>query len=295
MRFANHDCRLVLVTQTDDKLTPTHGIDVAAASAGRFDSDPQSAYERWDELVAWARGQEVANMENTGVELLAAQIGPPVPSPRQVFAIGLNYGDHVAESQMHGPADNPATFTKFPTSLTGPFADIALPSEKVDWEVELVAVIGREASRVPASEAWQHVAGLTVGQDLSERAVQLAGSVPQFSLGKSFPGFGPIGPSLVTPDELPNPDDLRLSTAIDGETMQDGRTSQMIFDVPTLVERLSHVVRLLPGDVIFSGTPAGVGATRDPQRFLKAGERLVSTIEGIGQMIHTFRSAEVTA
>jgi 2,4-didehydro-3-deoxy-L-rhamnonate hydrolase len=295
VRFANHDDRLVLVTQTDDELTPTSGIDVAEASGDRFGSDPQSAYRHWPEIVAWARSHGDGNGCAAPVALARERLGPPAPSPRQVFAIGLNYADHAAEAQMEAPAEHPATFTKFPTSLAGPFGEIVLPGDTVDWEVELVAVIGLEASRVESSDAWRHIAGLTVGQDISERSVQLAGSVPQFSLGKSFPGFGPIGPSLVTPDELDQPDDLRLTTSIDDETVQDGRTSQMIFDIPTLVERLSHVVTLLPGDIIFSGTPAGVGAARTPPRFLTAGQTLVSRVEGIGQMRHVLRKMEAAA
>jgi 2,4-didehydro-3-deoxy-L-rhamnonate hydrolase len=284
MRFVNHNGRLVQVTGCDEALTPTAGIDIEEASGGRFSSDPQAAYERWPELLEWVQAQ-TGNGQTVG--LSHDLLGPPAPKPRQIFAIGLNYGDHAAESRMEAPSETPATFTKFQSSLTGPYGEIALPSDYVDWEVELVAIIGRIAREVTASDAWDHIAGLTVGQDLSERAVQLAGAAPQFSLGKSFPCFGPMGPALVTPEELAHRDDLRLTTLIDGETMQDGRTSQMIFDIPTLIERLSGIVTLLPGDVIFSGTPAGVGAARDPRRFLKHGETLVSEIEGIGQMSHT--------
>jgi 2-keto-4-pentenoate hydratase/2-oxohepta-3-ene-1,7-dioic acid hydratase in catechol pathway len=175
----------------------------------------------------------------------------------------------------------PAVFTKFPTCITGPVADVVLPSSKVDWEVELVVVIGTRAYRVPESDAWDHVAGLTVGQDLSERVVQMAGA-GQFSLGKSFPGFGPLGPWLVTPDEIPNRDDLEFGCAVDGETVQKSRTSDMVFSVSRLIAELSAVLPLLPGDVIFTGTPAGIGATRNPPRFLKPGEVLSSYIEGIG-------------
>jgi 2,4-didehydro-3-deoxy-L-rhamnonate hydrolase len=295
LRFANHDGRLVLVTATDDELTPTVGIDVANASGGLFDSDPQNAYQRWPELVDWASSRGNGNEPPARIALEPDRLGPPAPTPRQVFAIGLNYADHAAEARMEAPTENPATFTKFPTSLAGPFGEILLPGDQVDWEVELVAVVGVEARDVEGGEAWGHIAGLTVGQDISERSVQLAGSVPQFSLGKSFPGFSPIGPSLVTPDELRDRDDLRLTATIDGETVQDGRTSQMIFDIPTLVERLSHIVTLLPGDIIFSGTPAGVGVARDPQRFLRAGQTLVSAVEGVGQMRHVVRGAEAAA
>jgi 2,4-diketo-3-deoxy-L-fuconate hydrolase len=154
----------------------------------------------------------------------------------------------------------------------------------VDWEVELVVVIGRPAERVPEEKAWSCVAGVMAGQDLSERTVQLAGPVPQFSLGKSFPGFGPTGPWLVTPDELPDRDDLRLRCSVDGRVLQDGRTGDMIFSVPELVARISAVCPMLPGDLIFTGTPPGVGMGRKPPEFLRPGMTLVSTIEGLGEL-----------
>jgi 2-keto-4-pentenoate hydratase/2-oxohepta-3-ene-1,7-dioic acid hydratase in catechol pathway len=199
-----------------------------------------------------------------------------------VFAIGLNYRDHAAESGMPVP-DAPATFTKFPTCITGPCADVELPSTAVDWEVELVVVIGLRAHRVAEGAAWTHVAGLTVGQDLSERIVQWAGG-GQFSLGKSFPGFGPLGPCLVTPDALADADDLAIRCAVNGEVVQSSRTSDMVFGVPRLIAELSAVVPLLPGDVIFTGTPAGIGATRKPPRFLQPGDVVTSAIEGIGEL-----------
>jgi len=148
----------------------------------------------------------------------------------------------------------------------------------------LVAVIGRPADRVPEEKAWSYVAGVMVGQDLSERTVQLAGPVPQFSLGKSFPGFGPIGPCLVTPDELADRDDLRLRCSVDGRMLQDGRTRDMIFSVPELVARISAVCPMLPGDLIFTGTPSGVGMGRKPPEFLRPGTTLVSAIEGVGEL-----------
>ena len=177
--------------------------------------------------------------------------------------------------------DVPATFTKFPASLAGPFDDIELGAPAVDWEVELVAVIGRHADRVAEADGWAHIAGLTVGQDISDRQLQFAAG-GQFSLGKSRRGYGPLGPWVVTLDEIPDPDDLALGCSIDGETVQDARTSDLIFGVPRLVAELSAVLPLLPGDIIFTGTPAGVGATRQPARFLQPGETLESWIEGIG-------------
>jgi 2,4-diketo-3-deoxy-L-fuconate hydrolase len=268
MRIATVGDRAVLVV--DDTV-----VDVAAASGGRFGPDPMSLFDHWDDLRRWA------DTVGTGVEPLdPSQLGCPVPRPRQVFAIGLNYRDHAAESGMEVP-DVPATFTKFPSSLAGPYDDVELVGDSVDWEVELVAVIGRRADRVAESDGWSHVAGLTVGQDLSDRTLQFAAGM-QFSLGKSRRGFGPMGPWLVTPDELDDPDDLRLGCSLDGEVVQDGRTGDMVFPVARLVAELSAVCTLLPGDVIFTGTPAGVGMGRTPQRWLAPGQVLESWVEGFG-------------
>ena len=279
MRIANVSGRLTLLAGDQ------RGIDVAQASDGRFGADPQAIYDRWDEFTQWA-----ATADTSG----AAAFGPddlrsPVPAPRQILAIGLNYRSHAAESGFATPDDQPVVFTKFASCLTGPRGDIVLPpGGHTDWEVELVAVIGRPARQVSVDDGWSHVAGLAVGQDVSERISQLAGPAPQFCMGKSFPGFGPVGPGLVTPDEFANPDDLELGCAINGEEVQKGRTQDLIFSVPLLVASLSRTVTLLPGDVIFTGTPAGVGMGRDPQRWLSPGDELVTWIEGIGEMRHRF-------
>jgi 2-keto-4-pentenoate hydratase/2-oxohepta-3-ene-1,7-dioic acid hydratase in catechol pathway len=273
MRVASADGRAVLI----------HGegiVDIARASGGSLPADPQLLYEHWDDVRALA--ERVTNAD-APLELHALQA--PVPRPRQVFAIGMNYAGHAAEAGVEPPTF-PPTFTKFPTCLTGPGATVELPSAFVDWEVELVAVIGRPAYEVAPGDGWRHVAGLTVGQDLSERVVQTRPPAPQFSLGKSFPGFGPIGPWVITPDELANPDDLALGCTVNGEEVQKSRTADLIFGVDALVHLLSSITPLLPGDLIFTGTPSGVGATRTPPRFLAPGDELVSTIEGIGT-IHT--------
>jgi 2-keto-4-pentenoate hydratase/2-oxohepta-3-ene-1,7-dioic acid hydratase in catechol pathway len=208
-----------------------------------------------------------------------------VPLPRQVFAIGLNYASHAEESGMEVPR-RPATFTKFPTCVTGPHAEVHLPCDTVDWEVELVVVIGHRADAVAAPDAWWHVAGLTIGQDLSDRTLQFdAGS--QFSLGKSHRGFAPTGPWIVTVDELVDPDDLGLGCSVDGVERQSARTSDLVVGVAGLVEYLSSVTSLLPGDLIFTGTPAGVGMGMSPPRYLRQGEVVESWIEGIGTMTTT--------
>jgi 2-keto-4-pentenoate hydratase/2-oxohepta-3-ene-1,7-dioic acid hydratase in catechol pathway len=175
-------------------------------------------------------------------------------------------------------------FTKFASSLTGPVGDLSLPTDTVDWEIELVAVIGRTASNVSAATAWDHVAGLTVGQDIPERTAQMAGTMPQFSLAKSYPGFAPTGPHLVTPDEMPDLDDIKLRTLVNGDVVQDGNTRNMIFTVPALIASLSAVCPLLPGDLIFTGTPDGVGMGRTPPTYLRPGDELTSHIDGIGTL-----------
>ena len=249
--------------------------DVATACDGRFGPDPMALYDEWDVFKDFA-----ATVSSATGPLVDADVCNPVPQPRQVFAIGLNYRSHAEESGMAVPAV-PAVFTKFPASLAGPFDDVAVAGETVDWEVELVVVIGRVADRVATGDAWSHVAGVTVGQDISDRHLQFAAG-GQFSLGKSRRGYGPIGPWVVTPDELNKPDDLALGCSVNGETMQDARTTDLIFDVPQLITELSAVVPLLPGDVIFTGTPAGIGVVRKPPRFLQPGDTLQSWIEGIG-------------
>ncbi|OPC76994.1 fumarylacetoacetate hydrolase [Embleya scabrispora] len=277
MRIANLSGRPVLIV--DGK-----AVDVERACNGRFPADTQALYERWEEFRTWAAGDLPA-----GVAFEQRELGAPAPAPRQTFAVGLNYRDHAAESGFAVPEQLPPVFTKFATSISGPVTEVKLPADgHTDWEVELVAVIGRAAHHVREEDAWSHVAGLTVGQDISERVSQLAGPAPQFSLGKSFPGFAPMGPWLVTPDEFDNPDDLELRCAINGEQVQKGHTRDLIFPVPTLIARLSAVLPLLPGDVIFTGTPAGVGLGRNPQRWLAPGDELVSTIEGIGELRQTF-------
>jgi 2,4-didehydro-3-deoxy-L-rhamnonate hydrolase len=271
VKIANVSGRLTLVREAG-------GIDVETASGGRFGPEPQAVYEHWQAFRAWA---DQAPPEGA-TPIDKNSLGPPAPRPAQVFGIGMNYRDHAAETGLPWP-DNPATFTKFPTCLAGPFADVVLPSEFVDWEVELVVVIGVRAHHVSRPSAWERVAGLTVGQDLSERIVQMSGG-GQFSLGKSFPGFGPTGPWLVTPDDLDDPDDLELGCSVDGREVQQSRTSQLVFGVPELIARLSAVLPLLPGDLIFTGTPAGIGATRQPAEFLSPGQVLTSYIDGVGTM-----------
>ncbi|GAA1002101.1 fumarylacetoacetate hydrolase family protein [Subtercola frigoramans] len=275
MRLANLSGRAVLVFGDS-------AVDVERASSGAFGSDPQALFEHWAAFVAWAE-----SVEGGGEPVDRSLLGPPVPRPQQVFAIGINYREHQAEAG-YPEGSLPVTFTKFPTCLTGPDAVVELPPGSVDWEVELVIAISRRAHHVRKEEAWDHVAGLMVGQDLSEREDQLAGQRPQFSLAKSYPGFGPTGPWLVTPDEFEDPDDLAITCSLSGEVMQDSRTSAMIYGVADLIYELSRVCVLLPGDIIFTGTPSGIGNARTPKRFITVDDSLRSGIEGIGWLENTF-------
>jgi 2-keto-4-pentenoate hydratase/2-oxohepta-3-ene-1,7-dioic acid hydratase in catechol pathway len=274
MRYASLSGRVVLVGP--DGRT---ALDVEQASDGLFTSSPQAIYEAWEDFAKWAAS---ADLDQAG-PFDPEQLRAPVPAPRQLFAVGLNYGSHASEVGLN-PDGVPPIFTKFVSSITGPYAQVAHPGGSVDWEVELVVVIAREARRVPADHAWSHVAGLTVGQDISERELQHVGTMPQFSLGKSYPGFAPMGPWVVTQDEFPDPDDLELACWVNGELVQRARTSEMIMSVPQLIARLSHIVTLLPGDVIYTGTPAGVGLGRTPPRFLAVGDELTTRITGIGEL-----------
>jgi 2,4-diketo-3-deoxy-L-fuconate hydrolase len=213
--------------------------------------------------------------------LAEVTLGPPVPRPAKVFGIGLNYRSHAAESNLQVPPA-PLTFTKFPSCLVGPTADVEISASRVDWEVELVVVIGERCKRVSEADAWSVVAGLTLGQDISDRKVQTTGTPPQFCLGKSFDTFGPCGPAIVSLDAFENPDDIGLWCEVSGERMQDARSRDLIFPIPTLIAYLSSICTLEAGDLIFTGTPDGVGAARG--RFLQAGDVIVSGAEVIGGM-----------
>jgi 2-keto-4-pentenoate hydratase/2-oxohepta-3-ene-1,7-dioic acid hydratase in catechol pathway len=284
LRIANLSGRLVL-------LSGDRALDVERASDGRFESDPQSVYARWDEFTRWAADQDAS----LGSAFEARDLGPAVPRPPQVFAIGLNYASHAGESGLSVP-ENPMVFTKFVSSFAGAETEVELTGSTVDWEVELVAVIAAGGRDIAEDDAWRHVAGLTVGQDISDRTVQFWGDPAQFSLGKSLKGFAPIGPAVVTLDEIDavaDRDDLAIGctlTRADGTTelLQSGRTRDMIFSVPSLIARLSALVELLPGDVIFTGTPDGVGLGRNPRVYLEAGQTVTSEIEALGSIRQHF-------
>lgn len=281
MKLANLDGRAALVLGEG-------AADLERASGGRFPADPMQALRSLEALRDWAAGLGPGAAE---APLDETRLGPPVPRPAKVFGIGLNYRAHAVEAGLEIPKV-PMVFTKFPTCLAGPRADVVLSdSGACDYEAELVVVIGRGGRRIPEARAFEHVGGYCAGQDISDRRLQFADRPPQFSLGKSYDTFGPLGPVLVTLDAIADPGDLRLTCEVSGERLQDGRTSDMLFPVVAIVAYLSSVCTLEAGDLIFTGTPAGVGSMRNSRRYLVPGDEIVTTLEGVGRLVNRCRAA----
>jgi 2-keto-4-pentenoate hydratase/2-oxohepta-3-ene-1,7-dioic acid hydratase in catechol pathway len=208
---------------------------------------------------------------------------PPIPDPHKIVCLGLNYRDHAMETGAPIPKD-PVLFSKYATALIGHGDNIVLPgvSREVDYEAELVIVVGKRGRHLSAEQAWGHVAGYTIGHDVSARDWQLKKDQKQWMVGKTFDTFAPTGPHLVTADEVPDPHNLAIRLRLNGETMQDSSTRQMIFDVGTVLAYLSVVFTLEPGDLVFTGTPPGVGIARKPPVYLKGGDVVEVEIEGFG-------------
>jgi 2,4-diketo-3-deoxy-L-fuconate hydrolase len=249
--------------------------DLERHSKGRFSADPMQAIAAHGEL------HEVTLQGAPDAILDSTTLGLCVPRPQKVFGIGLNYRAHAAESKM-APPTSPLVFTKFPSCLVGPTSEVIVYGATTDWEAELVVVIGKRARDIAAADAWKAVAGLTCGQDVSERTVQFATQPPHFDLGKSYDTFGPIGPAIVSLDQFSDPADLAITCDVNDERKQDARTNDLIFDIPALISYISGICTLEPGDLIFTGTPSGVGVASGT--FLKPGDTITTTIEGIGTM-----------
>jgi acylpyruvate hydrolase len=243
-------------------------------------------FEEFNELLSRQNWREMASEDGRKIPLAIAHY-QRLLSPRHIFCIGLNYKGHIQEVGKPTP-EFPTVFAKFASSLTSPNGDIFLPnnSSEVDWEVELGIIIGKPAKNVSTSQAVEHIAGYTVVNDISMRDWQ--SRTNQWFQGKNFEAGTPVGPYLVTPDELEEARNLHISCKIDGEIMQEGRTSDLLFGPAELVAYISQFTTLLPGDLIATGTPSGVGMARNPKRFLKDGETLVSEIEGIGTLSNRF-------
>jgi 2-keto-4-pentenoate hydratase/2-oxohepta-3-ene-1,7-dioic acid hydratase in catechol pathway len=223
---------------------------------------------------------KIAGLSASGQDM-DVRIGSPVRNPSKIICLGKNYAAHAQEGGFQQP-DNPLIFSKSPNTLNGPFDPIVLPrsSGQVDWEVELAVIIGKQGKRIKKNEASAYIAGYTILNDVSGREAQFSDS--QWFRGKSFDTFAPIGPALVTPDEIPDIHNLRLTATVNGTVMQDGNTGDMIFDMGDIIENISEDITLLPGDIISTGTPAGVGIFRDPPITLKAGDVVECRIENIG-------------
>ncbi|CAB5116590.1 2-hydroxyhepta-2,4-diene-1,7-dioate isomerase [Olavius algarvensis associated proteobacterium Delta 3] len=229
--------------------------------------------------------EKISRVE-TPARTMDVRLGAPVVNPSKIICLGKNYAEHAKEGGFDSPS-RPLLFSKAPTALNGPFDPIVLPrsSRQIDWEVELAVVIGRAAKRVAADEAIDVIAGVTVANDVSGRDAQFADS--QWFRGKSFDTFAPMGPALVTLDEIEDLRELELTARVNGELMQRGWVRDMIFDIPAIIENISEDISLLPGDVIMTGTPAGVGFFRDPPVLLQHGHIVECTIAGIGTIRNT--------
>jgi 2-keto-4-pentenoate hydratase/2-oxohepta-3-ene-1,7-dioic acid hydratase in catechol pathway len=233
-------------------------------------------------LTAWLR-DHAGDCPEVSV---STRLGPCVARPSKIICVGLNYARHAAEGGVEVPKE-PVIFLKAPSAICGPNDDVILPrdAEKVDWEIELAFVIGRGGAYIRKEEAMKHVAGYCVMNDYSERAYQLERG-GQWTKGKSHDSFAPLGPFLVTADEVPDPHNLRLWLKVNGATMQDSNTSDLVFQIPTVLSYISQFMRLVPGDVISTGTPEGVGFGLKPPRYLKPGDKVEYGIEELGSALH---------
>ncbi|MBW2487916.1 MAG: fumarylacetoacetate hydrolase family protein [Deltaproteobacteria bacterium] len=231
--------------------------------------------------------QRIDRIKDPG-QALDVRLGCPISRPSKIICLGLNYLDHREESGFEKP-QQPLLFSKTPNALNGPFDPILLPRscDQIDWEAELAVVIGKAGKRIAASEALDYVAGFSVMNDVSGRQAQFSDG--QWFRGKSFDTFAPMGPALVTVDEIENLQNLTVKARVNGEVMQDGNSADMLFDIPTIIAFISEDITLMPGDIISTGTPSGVGIFRDPPVLLKAGDVVECEVEGVGCIRNTVK------
>ena len=231
--------------------------------------------------------QRIDRIKDPG-QALDVRLGCPISRPSKIICLGLNYLDHREESGFEKP-QQPLLFSKTPNALNGPFDPILLPRscDQIDWEAELAVVIGKAGKRIAASEALDYVAGFSVMNDVSGRQAQFSDG--QWFRGKSFDTFAPMGPALVTVDEIENLQNLTVKARVNGEVMQDGNSADMLFEIPTIIAFISEDITLMPGDIISTGTPSGVGIFRDPPVLLKAGDVVECEVEGVGCIRNTVK------
>ena len=278
MRLANVAGRTTIISEEGL-------IDVQTASNGAFSSSVDKAINNLDALKKWFYDTDPAPTTVATLEEIMSRndLGPVIETPSQIFAIGLNYRTHAEEIKLVLPT-RPMVFTKFPSSITGANSTFKIPSETTDWEAELVIVFGKRVRNISVEDALSCVAGYCTGNDLSDRELQMAGSPAQFSLGKSHENFSPIGPWLTTTDDIEDPNDLRISCSVNGTKYQNSNTSDMVFTVPELISYVSSVCEIRPGDLMFTGSPHGVGQGQTPKIFLKPGDVVETTIDGLGTL-----------
>jgi 2,4-didehydro-3-deoxy-L-rhamnonate hydrolase len=259
-------------------------VDIAAASKGKI--DPHLAV-----LSDLSRHGELRDLAANAAEADWREFSPAdlgrVSRPYKAIGVALNYRDHAEESNLPIPGE-PSVFAKFASSVTGPYDTIVIPPgcDKVDYEAEVVVVMGTAGKNIPEARAWSHVAGITAGQDVSDRKEQWRKPINQFTLPKSYDTFSPVGPYLVTVDEFGDPDDIEVAGWVGDLQVQRGRTSDLIFSVPELIAWLSKRVTFEPGDLIFTGTPAGCGVRRTPRLYLAGGMILRTEVAGVGTMVN---------
>lgn len=289
MRIGNLGGRAVLIPR--DKVA----IDIAVASAGALPADPMAYCDLalHPALAQLAEDSSIAERHSEPFE--EAALWSPVPRPGKIIAVGVNYVDHAAEADFEVGAE-PSVFAKFSSSINGPYAPIVLPADAkaIDYEIELVAVIGQTLRHVAEHQVWDALAGLTGGQDISDRKEQLRGPLRQFVLAKSYDTFSPVGPCLATTDEFPDSQAIDFECQLDGQVVQRGTSSEMCFPISRIIAWLSERMTLEPGDLLFTGTPAGVGGSRRPPLFLRPGMTITSHFSGIGTMRNAIVATELS-
>lgn len=280
MRFANLQGRASVIVSYNGS---DRVIDIDRASGGRLGSDP-AVYVDLANHAALAALAAAADPSMCPL-LEPSLLGAPVPRPPKGLGVGLNYRSHAIESGRELPTE-PHLFGKTNNCIAGPFDDVVAPAGRpeIDFEAEVVIVFGRTCKGATEVDAWSYLSGVTAGQDISDRGEQFRPPIKQFTIAKSYDTFGPTGPLMVTPDELVDRDALDLLGVVSGEVMQTANTSDLIFSIPALVVWLSRFMTFGPGDLVWTGTPGGVGEARRPQRFLRDGDVIETTVSGIGTM-----------
>lgn len=265
--------------------------DLNTLSGGELPADPMAYID--NEMIARAKHLLTANPDFESVSAEPGDYGPPIPRPGKILAVALNFYDHAVESKRDVPGE-PAVFPKLTSSLCGPFDVIEVPTtcSMVDYEAEVVIVVGKKMRGIQATDVWSHIAGITAGQDISDRFEQRRPPLGQFSLAKSYDTFSPIGPVMATLDEFADLNRIALSGSLSGLQVQHGSTAQLIFSIPELVEWTCRYVTLEPGDLIFTGTPEGVGTRREPPLYLQDGMILETEVAEVGVMRNPIRAVD---